>query len=137
MLAGRIRPGYRPDLPRDRVRLIGPLAEADLPLFYSAAAVLVNASLYEGFGLTLVEAMACGCPVIALRRSAVPEVTGDAALAPRRRRARRRWRAPPVAMLGDPAAAARHRALGRLRATEFSWARVAAAVEAVYLGALA
>jgi glycosyltransferase involved in cell wall biosynthesis len=136
VLAGRIRPGYRPDLPRERVRLIGPLSEADLPLFYSATAVLVNASLYEGFGLTLVEAMACGCPVIALRRSAVPEVTGDAAWlldAPTEDALARAL----VAMVGTPATAARHRALGLLRATEFSWARAAARVEEAYRAALA
>jgi len=132
VFAGRIRPGYRPNLPRERVRLIGPLAEAELPLFYSTAAVLVNASLYEGFGLTLVEAMACGCPVIALRRSAVPEVTGDAALLLDEPTEEALARAL-VAMLGAPVTAASYRALGLLRATEFSWARAAAAVEAAYL----
>ncbi|MCC6763049.1 MAG: glycosyltransferase family 4 protein [Deltaproteobacteria bacterium] len=135
VLAGRIRPGYRPDLPRERVRLIGPLADAELPLFYGNADVLVNPSLYEGFGLTLVEAMACGCPVIALRRSAVPEVTGDAALLIDEP-AEAALAQALVAMVGTPATAAAHRALGLERATEFSWARAAAAVEAVYLGAL-
>jgi glycosyltransferase involved in cell wall biosynthesis len=135
VLAGRIRPGYRPELPRARVRLIGALPDAELPLLYGAASVLVNASLYEGFGLTLVEAMACGCPVIALRRSAVPEVTGDAALLldePSEDALADALRA----VLGSPATAASHRALGLLRATEFSWTRAAAAVERAYLRAL-
>ena len=135
VLAGRIRPGYRPDLPGERVRLIGPLTDGELPLLYGAASVLVNASLYEGFGLTLVEAMACGCPVIALRRSAVPEVTGDAALLlddP----TEAALAAALVQVLGSPATAASHRALGLLRATEFSWPRAAAAVERAYLRAL-
>src|SRR4029079_7235355 len=135
-LAGRIRPGYRPNLPRERVRLIGPLPDAELPLFYSAVTVLVNASLYEGFGLTLVEAMACGCPVIALRRSAVPEVTGDAAWLLDEPSEEALARAL-VTMVGDAATAARHRALGRLRAAAFSWARTARLVEQCYANALA
>lgn len=135
VLAGRIRPGYRPKLPTERVHLIGPLPEADLPLFYGAASVLVNASLYEGFGLTLIEAMACGCPVIALRRSAVPEVTGDAALLVDEPSEEALARAL-VTMVGDAATAARYRALGRLRATEYSWTRTARMVESCYRTAL-
>jgi glycosyltransferase involved in cell wall biosynthesis len=132
VLAGRIRPGYRPNLPRERVRLIGPLPDAELPLFYGTVSVLVNPSLYEGFGLTLIEAMACGCPVIALRRSAVPEVTGDAALLIDEP-SEAALADALLAIVGTPATAASHRALGLLRATEFSWARAARAVESVYL----
>jgi glycosyltransferase involved in cell wall biosynthesis len=116
--------------------MIGPLADAELPFFYGAVAVLVNPSLYEGFGLTLLEAMACGCPVIALRRSAVPEVTGDAALLLDEPSEAALARAL-VAVVGAPATAARYRALGLVRATEFSWARSADAVEAAYVRVLA
>lgn len=64
----------------DRIHFPGFVAEADLPVLYSAAAIFIYPSLYEGFGLPILEAMACGIPVIASNRSSLPEVTGDAGL---------------------------------------------------------
>lgn len=62
----------------DRVHFLGFVPDVDLPLLYSAAALFVYPSLYEGFGLPALEAMACGTPVIAANRSALPEVVGRA-----------------------------------------------------------
>lgn len=64
----------------NRVRFLGYVPDKDLPKLYSAANVFVYPSIYEGFGLPLVEAMACGCPVIASDNSSLPEVVGDAGL---------------------------------------------------------
>jgi len=61
-----------------RTRFIGLVAEADMPALYSGAAVFVFPSLYEGFGLPPLEAMACGAPVVASNRTSIPEVVGDA-----------------------------------------------------------
>jgi len=55
-------------------------SDEDLATYYSSAVALVMPSLYEGFGLPLIEAMACGCPVIAANSSSLPEVAEDAAL---------------------------------------------------------
>jgi glycosyltransferase involved in cell wall biosynthesis len=62
------------------IRLIGHVPDSDLPALYRLADLLVYPSLYEGFGLPPLEAMACGTPVVASDRAAIPEVLGDAAL---------------------------------------------------------
>ncbi len=65
---------------QEQVKLIGFAADSDLPALYSAAACLAFPSLYEGFGLPILEAMACGTPVVTANVSSLPEVAGDAAL---------------------------------------------------------
>ncbi|PYN90706.1 MAG: hypothetical protein DMD87_00705 [Candidatus Rokuibacteriota bacterium] len=87
VLAGGYGDG-RPELARlaeslgltDRVVFPGRVDDADLPALYSEAAVYVTPSLQEGFGATVLEAMACGAPVISSNRAALPEVVGDAGL---------------------------------------------------------
>ena len=64
----------------ERVQFLGYVAAADLPALYSGAGAFCFPSLYEGFGLPVLEAMACGVPVVAANTSAIPEVAGDAAL---------------------------------------------------------
>jgi glycosyltransferase involved in cell wall biosynthesis len=80
---------YRADLLRqeietarvaDRVRLVGYVPDADLAPLYGGALAFVYPSLYEGFGLPVLEAMACGTPVVCSNTSSLPEVAGDAAL---------------------------------------------------------
>jgi glycosyltransferase involved in cell wall biosynthesis len=63
-----------------RINWVGFIPDADLPAFYAAAACFVYPSLFEGFGLPLVEAMACGCPVVSSDRTSCPEVVGTAGL---------------------------------------------------------
>ena len=62
------------------IKFIGYVKEEDLPALYSAAKLFVYPSLYEGFGLPVLEAMACGTPVITSNSSSLPEIAGDAAL---------------------------------------------------------
>lgn len=65
---------------RGLIRFLGYVVDDDLPLLYSGAAAFVFASIYEGFGLPPLEAMASGVPVLVAERASLPEVTGDAAL---------------------------------------------------------
>jgi glycosyltransferase involved in cell wall biosynthesis len=62
-----------------QVRFTGYVADEELPLWYNAAAIFVFPSLYEGFGMPVLEAIACGTPVIAANTSSIPEVAGSAA----------------------------------------------------------
>lgn len=65
---------------RERVRLVENLPNAGLVALYNAAALLVLPSFYEGFGLPVLEAQACGTPVVCAERGSLPEIAGDAAL---------------------------------------------------------
>jgi glycosyltransferase involved in cell wall biosynthesis len=62
------------------VAIIEGIPDDDLPLFYSAARVYVQPSIWEGFGLPVLEAMACGTPVVASNAASLPEISGDAAI---------------------------------------------------------
>jgi len=64
----------------DDVRFVGRVSTEELVWLYNTARVLVAPSIYEGFGLTPLEAMACGTPVIVSNTSSLPEVVGDAGL---------------------------------------------------------
>lgn len=64
----------------DRIIFTGHVSDTDLPLLYNAATVFVYPSLYEGFGIPVIEAMACGVPVVTSNVSSLPEVAGDAAI---------------------------------------------------------
>lgn len=77
---GPARPVDRAALARPGVLVPGFIAPEDLPLLYAGATALVCPSLTEGFGLPVIEAMACGTPVVCARAGALPEVAGDAAL---------------------------------------------------------
>jgi glycosyltransferase involved in cell wall biosynthesis len=87
VLVGKPGFGSSPDLALieelglgDRVRCIGWVPDQDVPLFYQAADLFVFPSLYEGFGITIIEAMAARCPVVTSTAGACPEVAGNAAI---------------------------------------------------------
>jgi len=108
----------------DLVRLPPWLPAPDLEGLYDAAACVVFPSLYEGFGLPVLEAMARGVPVACSDRSSLPEVAGDAALLfdPEDVDAIRR---SMERLLSDTVLAGRLRIAGRERAAEFTWERTA------------
>ena len=114
----------------DTVRWLGYVADDDLPVLLAGARCLVFPSLYEGFGLPVVEAMAAGCPVITRipppcrRRPRAPRCSSTRSP----HRDRRRHRAPPVRRDGARAAA-RARAA---RAAKLSWTRSAEVLAGVY-----
>ena len=118
------------------VRILGWVDQAELEALYAAAACLVFPSLYEGFGLPVLEAMARGVPVASSDRSSLPEVAGDAALLFDPEDVAAMARAIER-LLGDPAERGRLVALGRLQATRFTWDECARGTLASYERALA
>jgi glycosyltransferase involved in cell wall biosynthesis len=115
----------------DRVRFLGYVTDFDLRALYSAATVFAYPSLYEGFGLPVVEAMACGCPVITSRVSSLPEVVGEAGLLVEPTDVADIARALSAA-LGDRELRRKLRMAGLQRAAQFSWERAARETIRVY-----
>lgn len=139
VIAGRLRPGYRPswlDALPPGVRWLGPLSDEDLPALNAAAEIAVSASDYEGFGLTVCEAMAAGCAVIAVGQTSVPEVVGDAGrLVPR---SDADLLATELAcLIAGPDERRALAARARARAAGFTWDETARRTRAVYEEALA
>ncbi|MBK7895803.1 MAG: glycosyltransferase family 1 protein [Candidatus Promineifilaceae bacterium] len=114
-----------------RVHFIGFVDDADLPTLYSAADLFVFPSLYEGFGLPLLEAMGCGTAVLTSNSSSLPEVAGAAAhqLAPQDQPA---WTATMQQLLTNHALRAQMVQAGQAQARHFSWQKSAEQLLAIY-----
>jgi glycosyltransferase involved in cell wall biosynthesis len=128
-VAGGHRPQFAAEAGLDALRLLGHVPDPLLPGLYAGAEAFALPSVYEGFGLPVLEAMAAGTPVVAADVAALPETCGGAArlVAPEGEELRDAL----VALLGDGAERARLRAAGLARAQRFTWNATAAAVDAI------
>ncbi len=131
VLAGRRREDQRDLTAEPGVEYTGPVTDEELARLYSGAAVVLYPSLYEGFGLPMLEAMQTGAAVIASRDPALLEVSDGAALHLDARDVRA-WAGAISAFVSDPELTAAFRERGLRRAAEFSWLRTARLTRAVY-----
>lgn len=120
----------------ERARFLGFVPDEDLAALYRRAGVLAHPALDEGFGLTPLEAMAAGLPVIVSDAGSLPEVVGEAGLQVPPLDAAA-WAAALTAVLDDPGLAGRLATAGWARAAEYSPRRMAAATLDVYRAAWA
>ena len=119
----------------DHVRLLGFVPDEELAALYSAAACFVMPSWYEGFGIPIIEAMACGCPVVTSNAGCLPEVAGGAALLvePSDHSA---MATSILRLIENPEARAEYIERGLRRAAPFTWEATGEGVRAVFRGLL-
>jgi glycosyltransferase involved in cell wall biosynthesis len=115
------------------IRFVGFVPDGDLPALYSAASVFAFPSLYEGFGLPPLEAMACGTPVVSSSSSSLPEVVGEAGLLIDPHDAEGLADALERLLL-DEQLHAEYRRRGLDQAATFTWQAAAQALLGVYQG---
>ena len=115
------------------IRFLGHVPDGDLPALMNGALALVYPSIYEGFGLPPLEAMACGTPVITSDRSSMPEVVGDAAILvdPEDRAS---LADAMVRVMAEPALSEDLRERGLKQVQRFSWEETARLTVRVYEG---
>lgn len=114
-----------------KVKLLGFLPDEDLIALYNTATVFAMPSLYEGFGLPILEAMKCGCPVVTSKKGSLPEIAGDAVLYVDA------YNAEDIAkglekVLKDSSLAKSLSEKGALQAKKFSWKKTAKETMEVY-----
>ncbi|HYM57267.1 MAG TPA: glycosyltransferase family 1 protein [Solirubrobacteraceae bacterium] len=129
VVAGGHRPQFAGEAGLDALRLLGYVDDALLPGLYAGAEAFVLPSLHEGFALTVLEAMACGAPVVAAATTALPATCGDAALLVEP--APEALRDALSGLLADDGERARLVAAGRVRAAAFTWERTARELDAL------
>jgi glycosyltransferase involved in cell wall biosynthesis len=120
------------DLLKEQVVFTGMVPDKDIPALYSLADAFVFPTLYEGFGLAPLEAMACGTPVIASRVGSLPEVLDQAALWVDTPLDEQAFATAIIDVLQDPSLRSQLSQKGIAQAHKFSWAKTAAQTMAVY-----
>ncbi len=131
VLAGRVRRDFGPLPEEPGMIFAGPVEEEKLPALYAGAVAVVYPSLYEGFGLPVLEAMQCGAMVIASRDAAIREVAAEGALC-LEANDRKAWVEAMTRAAGDAEWVRSWRENGLRRAAQFSWTRTAELTREVY-----
>jgi glycosyltransferase involved in cell wall biosynthesis len=129
LIAGRTRADFVPILPAEGIQLLGEVSDEELPRLLAGALAFVYPTLYEGFGLPVLEAMQCGCPVITSRDPAIAETSGGAAIYTE---SIKELSAAMVALAANPEMRREWREKGLARAGQFSWSRTARATRELY-----
>lgn len=116
----------------DKILYIPFVDERMITYYYSAADVLVFPSVYEGFGFPLLEAMACGCPIVTNNSTAIPEVVGNAAITVKNPYSPKEYSNAVKEILRNKKLRKKLIRNGLRRASKFSWKRVAKMTRRVY-----